>query len=122
MQLFIVNCCGLRIPSHALRHCSKLMVATQSQSVNPSVGSGDGDAATNSFKDGVIHAVWVEVLAFRKAGGMVMFNEKADAKGVMKAVYNNPLRRHVAQRGHGVPVPRTGCPPRSSYPRHAGPV
>jgi len=63
----------------------------QSQSVNPSVGSDDGDAATNSFKDGVIHAVWVEVLAFRKAGGMVMFNEKADAKGVMKAVYNNPL-------------------------------
>ena len=98
------------------------MAAMQSQSVNPSVGSDDGDAATNSFKDGVIHAVWVEVLAFRKAGGMVMFNEKADAKGVMKAVYNNPLRRHVAQRGHGVPVPRTGCPPRSSYPRHAGPV
>ena len=88
----------------------------------PFRGSDDGDAATNRFKDGVIHAVWVEVLAFRKAGGMVMFNEKADAKGVMKAVYNNPLRRHVAQRGHGVPVPRTGCPPRSSYPRYAGPV
>ena len=31
-------------------------------SVNPSVGSGDGDAATDSFKDGVIHAVRVEVL------------------------------------------------------------
>ena len=29
--------------------------------------------------------------------------------------------RHVAQLGHGVPVPRTGCPPRSSYPRQAGP-
>ena len=57
----------------------------------PFRGSDDGDAATNRFKDGVIHAVWVEVLAFRKAGGMVMFNEKADAKGVMKAVYNNPL-------------------------------
>ena len=27
----------------------------------------------------------------RKAGWMVMFNEKADAKGVMKAVSNNPL-------------------------------
>ena len=91
MQLFIVNCCGLRIPSHALRHCSKLMVATQSQSVNPSVGSGDGDAATDSFKYGVIHALRVEVLAFRKVVAMVMFNEKADAKGVMKAVYNNPL-------------------------------
>ena len=26
-----------------------------------------------------------------KAGGMVMFNEKADAKNVMKAVHNNPL-------------------------------
>ena len=25
---------------------------------------------------------------FRKAGGMVMFNEKADAKGVMKTMYN----------------------------------
>ena len=63
----------------------------KSQSVNPSVGSGDGDAVTESFKDGVIEAVWVEVLAFMKAGGMVMFNEKAYAKGVMKAVYNNPL-------------------------------
>ena len=30
-------------------------------------------------------------LGFRKAGGMVMFNEKADAKGVMKVVCNNPL-------------------------------
>ena len=29
--------------------------------------------------------------ASRKAGGMVMFNEKADAKGLMKAVYNNLL-------------------------------
>ena len=67
------------------------LLRLQSQSVNPSVGNGDGDAVTDSFKYGVIHAVWVEVLAFRKAGGMVMFNEKADAKGVMKAVYNNPL-------------------------------
>ena len=61
----------------------------QSQSANPSVGSGDGDAATDSYMGGVIHAVRVEVLAFRKAGGMVMFNEKADAKGVMEAVHNN---------------------------------
>ena len=74
-----------------LRHCSKLTAAIRCQSVNPSVGSGDGDAVTDSFEDGVIHAARVEVLAFRKAGGMVMFNEKADAKGVMKAVYNNPL-------------------------------
>ena len=28
---------------------------------------------------------------FRKAGGIATFNEKADAKGLMKAVYNNPL-------------------------------
>ena len=28
----------------------------------PLVGSGDGDAATDSFKDAVIHAVRVEVL------------------------------------------------------------
>ena len=91
MQLFIVNCCGLRIPSHALRHCSKLMVATQSQSVNPSVGSGDGDAVTDSFKDGVIHARRVAVLGFRKADGMVIFNEKADAKSVMKSLYTTNL-------------------------------
>ena len=38
------------------------MAAMQPQSVNPSVGGGDGDAVTDSFKDGVIHAVWVEVL------------------------------------------------------------
>ena len=56
-----------------------------------SVVNGDGDVVTDSFKDGVIHAVLVEVLAFKKAAGMVMFNEKADAEGVMKAVYNNPL-------------------------------
>ena len=62
------------------------MAAMQSQSVNPSAGSGDGNAATDSFKDGVIHAVRVEVIAFRKAGAMVMLNEKADAKSVMKAV------------------------------------
>ena len=70
---------------------TKLMAAMQSQSVNPSASSGGGNAATDSFKDGVVHAVRVEVLAFSKAGGMVMFTEKADAKGVMKAVYNNPL-------------------------------
>ena len=64
-----------------LRHCSKLTAAIRCQSVNSSVGSGDGDAVIDSFKDGVI-----EVLAFRKACGMVMFNEKTGAKGVMKAV------------------------------------
>ena len=57
-----MNRCGLRIPSDALRQCSKCMAAMQPQSVNPSVGGGDGDAVTDSFKDGVIHAVWVEVL------------------------------------------------------------
>ena len=94
------------------------MAAMQSQSVNPSLGSGDGDAVTDSFKNGVIHAVRVEVLAFTKAGGMVMFNEKADANegGVQQPA------RHVAQEGYGVPVPRTGCPLHSSYPRHAGPI
>ena len=70
---------------------TKLMAAMQSQSVNPSAGSGDGNAATDSFKDGVVHAVQIEVLAFRRAGGMVTFNEKVDAKGVMKTVYDNPL-------------------------------
>ena len=70
---------------------TKLMAAVQSQSVNLSAGSGDGNAATDSFKDGVVHAVHVEVLALRRAGGMVMFSEKADAKGMMKTVYNNPL-------------------------------
>ena len=53
---------GCGYPHNALRHCSKLMAAMQSQLVNPSVGSGDGDAATDRFKDGVIHAVRVEVL------------------------------------------------------------
>ena len=88
IQLFAVNCCGLRIHSHALRHCSKLMAAAY---YAISVGRSDGDAVTDSFKDGVIHTVWVDVLAFGKAIGMVMFDEKADAKGVIKAVYNNPL-------------------------------
>ena len=63
----------------------------QSQSVNPSAGRGYGNAATDSFKDGVVHAVPVDVLAFRNTSGMVMFNEKADAESVMKAVYNNPV-------------------------------
>ena len=61
-----VNCCGLRIPSHAALQQTYGCYAI---SVNPSVGSGDGDAVTDSFKDGVIHAVRVEVLAFRKAVG-----------------------------------------------------
>lgn len=47
--------------------------------------------ATDSFQDDVVHAVRVEVLAFRKAGGMLMLNYNADAKGVMKAGCNNPL-------------------------------
>ena len=55
--------------------------------MHPSVGSGNGDAATDSFKDDVIHALRVDVVAFRKAGGMVMSNEKTDDKGVMKAVH-----------------------------------
>ena len=59
--------------------------------MNPSAGSRDGNAATDSFTDGVVHAVRVEVLAFRKVGGMLMLNETTDAKGVMKAAYNNPL-------------------------------
>ena len=53
--------------------------------------SGDGNMATDSFQDDVVHAVRVEVLAFRKAGGMLMLNYNADAKGVMKAGCNNPL-------------------------------
>ena len=44
----------------ALQHTYGYFVCNLS--VNPSVGSGDGDAVTDSFKDGVIHAVWVEVL------------------------------------------------------------
>ena len=117
-----MNCCGPRIPSHALRHCSKLVwLLCNLKSVNPSVGSGDGDSATDNFKDGVIHAVRVEVLAFRKAGGMVMFNEKADAND--EGCVQQPVR-YAAQQGHGIPVPRTGCPPRSinSYPRYAGTI
>ena len=40
---------------------------------------------------------------------MVMFNEKADAKGVMKAVYNNPLdmwrnRPWSSRTSHGLPA------------------
>ena len=62
-----------------------------------SVGRSDGDAVTDSFKDGVIHTVWVDVLAFGKAIGMVMFDEKADAKGVITAVYNNPLDIYLEQ-------------------------
>eukprot|EP00904_Undaria_pinnatifida_P011808 jgi/Undpi1/7758/HiC_scaffold_23.g10231.m1 len=69
---------------------TKLMAAMQSRSVNPPADSGDGNTATGSLKDGVVYAVRVELLAFRKVGGMLMFNEKADAKGVMRAVYNNP--------------------------------
>ena len=59
---FPLNCCGLRIPSYALRHWRRVMAAMQSQSVNPSVGSGDVDAAAGSFNDVVIHGDQVEVL------------------------------------------------------------
>ena len=45
----------------------------KSQSVNPSVGSGDGDALTDSFNNGVIHAVRVECSLSERS------------------VYNNPL-------------------------------
>ena len=81
------------------------------------MGSGDGGAATDSFKDGIIHAVWVEVIAFSKAGGMVMFNEKTDAKCVMKAAYNNPLdmwrtRPWSSRTSHGLPAAFYLPPPR----------
>ena len=88
------------------------MAAMQSQPVNPSVGSGDGDAATDSFKDGVIsfpEGRWDGDV--QREGG----RQRRDEDYVQPA-------RHVEQSGHGVPVPRTGCPPRSTYPRHAGPV
>ena len=49
-----LNCCGLGVSSHALRPHTTRMPAMQPQSVNTSVGSGDGDAVTDSFKDGVI--------------------------------------------------------------------
>lgn len=49
------------------------------------------DAASDSFKDGVFHAVRVEVLSFRQTDGMVMLDEKADDKGVVNAAHNNPL-------------------------------
>ena len=47
-KVFSVNCCELRMPSHVLRPCSKLMVEIQSQSVNPSVSSGDGVIHANN--------------------------------------------------------------------------
>ena len=93
----------------------------QPQSVKPSVGRGDGDAVTDSFKDVVIHAVWVEVLAFRKTGGVVMLNEMVDAKGVMKAVHNNPLNMW-RKKAMEFPYLARVAPSRSSYPSHAGPV
>ena len=40
----------------------EVIAAMQSQSVNPSVGSSDVDAAADSFNDGVIHGEGVEVL------------------------------------------------------------
>lgn len=67
------------------------MAATQCQPVNPSAGSGGGVAATNSFKESVLHAGGGEVLPSRKAREMMMMSEKAGAKGGMRAVYNNPL-------------------------------
>ena len=39
-------------------------------SVNPSVGGGDGDAVTDSFKDSVIHSVWVDVLVSGRLLGL----------------------------------------------------
>ena len=89
-----INSYATHRPSHALRHCSKLMAAAY---YAISVGRSDGDAVTDSFKDGVIHTVWVDVLAFGKAIGMVMFDEKADAKGVITAVCNNPLDIYLEQ-------------------------
>ena len=79
------------MPSHALRQPPRLwLLRMQCQSAHSLVGICDGDVVTDSFKNGVIHAVGIEVLALKKVGGMAMFNEMADAKGVMKAVYNNP--------------------------------
>ena len=48
---------------------AKLMAAMQSQSVNPSGGSGDVDAAADSFNDGVIHGEGVEVLVSGRSVG-----------------------------------------------------
>ena len=106
-----LNCCGLGVSSHALRPHTTRMPAMQPQSVNTSVGSGDGDAVTDSFKDGVIHARRVAVLGFRKADGMVIFNEKADAKSVMKSLYTTNLwtccgatRSWSSCTSHGLPT------------------
>lgn len=74
-------------------------------------------AVTDTFEDGVVHAVWGEVLAFRKAGRMVMFDEEVGAKAMMKAVYNNPLAMwrkdmefpclaRVARRVLAIPAPQ----------------
>ena len=64
-----MNCCGLRIPLDPHMPCGTAAdlwllryEVCNLKSVNPSVGSGDSDAATDSFKDGIIHAVRVEVL------------------------------------------------------------
>ena len=40
----------------------EVIAAMQSQSVNPSVGSSDVDAAADSFNDGVVHGERDEVL------------------------------------------------------------
>ena len=67
------------------------MAAIQSQSVNPSVGGGDGDAFDRQLQGWRYSRRMSRGARFRKAGGMVMFNEESDAKCVKKSVYNNPL-------------------------------
>ena len=107
-------------PSKKPRLNTLRAVGTQSQSVNTPAGNSDGDAATDGFKDGVIHAVRLEVFSFRKAGGMVKFDERRGGKGVVKAV-NNPLGMW-RNRDMGCPYLPQVTPQRSCYPRYAGPV
>ena len=70
---------------------NKAYITMRSQSVNLSASNGDGDAAIDSLKNCVVHAVRVEMPSFRKSGSVLMFDEKKDTKGVATAVHGNPL-------------------------------
>lgn len=49
-------------------------------------------AHASSFRDDITYyAVRIKVASFRKSGVTLTFNETADAEGIVKTTYSNPL-------------------------------
>ena len=73
-------------------NCSKLTAATYTISVSePFSGQWSWRRGDRQLQGWRYSRRTGRGARFQEGGGMVIFNEKADAKGVMKAVYNNPL-------------------------------